>query len=284
MCDRRFITRPALRFGFSLAELIVVVGLIGLLLSLSLAGIVSARRSAKAVVCASNLRQIGVHFQNYANRFGGYIPRSAVGWGASVPVTHLTPFPWTIVSIEGPIPPYADEEAFERLAREDPVWHCPEDTAPDMPTSFVSNAVALVEPPTFEYPPLISRVALMSRVTAIKNSSQVIHLADGVDIRSPWGGLDYTDRERRDNFYFLWSRNMTHPSGLPYGRGRMVADSRHGPDRINVLMFDGSVHLKRASELTIWDFDDGVRESRLRYSSRLVTNGTGGMTYVPIVP
>src|SRR5258706_5565013 len=85
------VVRPARRLtGFTLVELLVVIGIIALLIAILLPALARARESANSVKCLSNVRQLGMAFQMYTNANGGAVPgpgfpgqpSGGVYWGA----------------------------------------------------------------------------------------------------------------------------------------------------------------------------------------------------------
>src|SRR5688572_26248294 len=60
--------------GFTLVELLVVVGIIALLISILMPALSRAREQAVRVLCASNLRQWGIGLAGYAAGHKNYFP------------------------------------------------------------------------------------------------------------------------------------------------------------------------------------------------------------------
>jgi prepilin-type N-terminal cleavage/methylation domain-containing protein/prepilin-type processing-associated H-X9-DG protein len=85
--------------GFTLVELLVVIGIIAVLVSLLLPTLARAREQANRTKCLSNIRQISQAFFMYTNENNGWFPCVAVfgsqlGWngaGAIPPNTQMSP-------------------------------------------------------------------------------------------------------------------------------------------------------------------------------------------------
>src|SRR4051794_14744992 len=65
--------RPV-RLGFTLVELLVVIGIIALLISILLPSLNKARKAANTIKCKSAMRQVGYGFLMYANDNKGAFP------------------------------------------------------------------------------------------------------------------------------------------------------------------------------------------------------------------
>jgi prepilin-type N-terminal cleavage/methylation domain-containing protein/prepilin-type processing-associated H-X9-DG protein len=109
--------------GFTLVELLVVIGIIALLISILLPTLASARRSANSVKCLASLKEIGNAFNMYAIENKGVYP--AARHNPTDPVTRR----WTdmiakYISKQGAN--FTTQADIAKIRTNSVLWGCPE--------------------------------------------------------------------------------------------------------------------------------------------------------------
>jgi prepilin-type N-terminal cleavage/methylation domain-containing protein len=124
--------------GFTLIELMVVVAIIAVLAALLLPALASANGAGKRAACVSNLRQIGIGVQAYANDSDGRIPYGPKAPPFTSPASFYpsTGAPTSLLSLRGGGPAGLGLLLPQHLSAQPRVLFCP---AADQPLDAVAE-------------------------------------------------------------------------------------------------------------------------------------------------
>ena len=86
--------------GFTLVELLVVIGIIAVLIAILLPALNRARRQALRVSCSANLQQIGILWTLYANDNKGTLPTMYYQTGSPPPLDKTGFGNWTLITAD----------------------------------------------------------------------------------------------------------------------------------------------------------------------------------------
>jgi prepilin-type N-terminal cleavage/methylation domain-containing protein/prepilin-type processing-associated H-X9-DG protein len=188
---RRHRRRHGSSSGFTLVELLVVIGIIALLIAVLMPALSGARRNAAKVKCLSNLRQIGLAFSLYAGEHKEF-------WPVAVHEKTSAVFPvpeerrWYDLVAKYIASAKVDKAMDIAAIRERSViWGCPdwhkEHFDPNNPTDVLRPGYGMNYYPTYFVDGDVKGLAYMTgangrypRVTKYSNPSQRLLLADSV--------------------------------------------------------------------------------------------------------
>lgn len=232
------------RQGFTLVELLVVIGIIALLISMLLPALGRAQESARTVSCLSQMRQIGLAATNYMVNNKGYLPPSYY-YSLSQPATNISYFD----IMQAYLPKTAAKS----------IWTCPsaiDGTTNQFPITFGANRRVHVWY-WVDKPVPAGQTAQLMRSTKVKRTAEVVALADASQasgVYTTGGWLDFSDfpdiavqanAARSLNTLPGWSANSDNVGNNYHIR------YRHGKNtRANVLFVDGHAETVRKDQLT----------------------------------
>jgi len=221
--------------GFTLIELLVVIAIIALLMSILMPALSMVKAQAKSSICLSNMRQIGLAANFYAEDFGQRIPR---GTGGEVE-------PWFILFM-----PYLAQRPMNDDYRNVKIFRCPSYPDRQQTVCFVVNGWDFRnEDDLIGYEQGDPTV-----LTPFRRRSETIYLGDNEFGR--WRTIIKRADDEGIRRCDVW-----HPGHLPNSdtddesHGRRVAQSRHKQGS-NYLFLDWHVQYVATEDMTIdlWRF------------------------------
>lgn len=229
--------------GFTLIELLVVISIIALLISILLPALGEARKSARQIKCANNMKQFGVFFEIYATDFGRYPYANSQGLPDATAFDK--PYIWfkNLLDVM-PIGSSADDSKLtNKMAAQLGVWNCPENLAQ---TRYMGTGGAIYEA---SYTPHGNTGTdrehdrfLGARPTEILKPSIKFAMFEGTYYRSEtW--------KNTGNQAYFGSSNSSVVAGVGLERVRYP----HNGDSYNMLHADGHVRNKPFPLMGEWD-------------------------------
>jgi len=257
--------------GFTLVELLVVIGIIALLISILLPVLGRAQSAARSTVCLSQLKQIGSAVALYVNAEDQFLPPSFYfnelednrGLDRAMPVI-LRDY----INIGGDPNVDFSQVAADEAGDSAEIWTCPESIqsqANQFPLTYGANGqvhryISVVDPATPDADPAPGFYDELLKITRVRRGSEVVAIADSAQTSGSFvsgGWLDWTQLNNQgfgdpSNAGRLastlpgWDLNDDRPTG-----GNYHIRYRHGDDATaNILYVDGHAGSVRQDELT----------------------------------
>jgi len=210
--------------AFTLIELLVVIAIIALLLSMLAPALKAVKQRAQGVVCRSNLKQVGLAANLYAQNWKNYVPRGASGSSNQI---------WVVAFL-----PYLGHDRNITDYRNVKIYRCPLYPDKKQTVCYVING----------WDSIAQEGTEPTNVLEIKSPARMIYLADNED--GHWRTIiedeDDPDLARQDVFH---KNHLPDSESEDITYGRRVARDRHR-DGCNVLYFDWRAEYIAAEDMT----------------------------------
>ncbi len=275
--------------AFTLIELLVVVAIISLLMSILMPSLSAARRSTRAVLCGTNLRQLGTGWALYAQdnqdiavaarapSFGGdgvyfvgngykYRPRWNVRLGSAV----------AIYAFDTPSRENVHQNITNRLllCPDLPDWASERNTAYGYNYQYLGNDRFLAGTERFiQFPVKVTAMRAGGTVLAADALGTAAEFADSA--RKPYrkdGGADFA--AVGNHAYLLDPPRLTDSSDRCDGGKRSAPDARHA-GKASFVFCDGHVEARTPEQMYYRRNPDGSFVVSAPQTANVLFSGTG---------
>jgi len=232
----RWITTVHQSRGFTLIELLVVIAIIALLMAILMPALQRAKKQAQDVVCRSNMRQIGVGGNLYAEACDLSVPRGAAGNSQRA---------WYQLFM-----PYLAQKPVGDDYRNVEIYRCPRYPDKEQTVCYVVNGWDFKD----RNDEVGTEILRPSKLSDCTHRAYTIYLADNED--GPWRYIVRKEGDPGDNRCDVWNPgHMPFSDSQDVGRGRRVARARHRKGS-HCLFLDWHVEYVPTEDMTIgmWRF------------------------------
>jgi prepilin-type N-terminal cleavage/methylation domain-containing protein/prepilin-type processing-associated H-X9-DG protein len=214
--------------AFTLIELLVVIAIIALLMGILIPVLHKAREQGKDVICRSNLRQIGIATNLYAEDWDQLVPRGSAGQRA-----------WYMLFMS-----YLAQKPIDNDYRTVEIYRCPSYPDKDQTVCFVVNGWDFKNRNDWTG----TEILTPTRLTKCTRRTETLYLVDNEN--GPWRAIirKATDPD-------VYRCDVWNPGHLPtsdsqdVSNGRRIARARH-KDGCNGLYLDWHVEWLAAEDIT----------------------------------
>lgn len=225
---------PQAARAFTIAELLVVIGLIAFLIGIILPLVSSAREAANQTACASNMRQVAQALHLYSHDHHGWILRDTT-------LNQPAHESWILAVARAAS---SNKEVSEDILPAIAWLQCPSHPRSDIPSAFIINGFQTEINSMFRWTP-----AGAMKLSGVRRSSELILLGEAPD---EFANVEFS-LAPSSAITAIELHDVWRPEHLPRQFGERITDSRHGHGA-NVAFFDSHVETRKSGEITLRDF------------------------------